>query len=577
MNITVFLHDNQIYGLTKKQASPTSPSGPEEQHHAARRHLEPLNPLTVTLGVPDASFVAQAVDWIPEVLYDIITGGLSPPRLLVRAHHPALPGVPAQDVRALAARSAAHAAADARRRPAAQRRACPASTRTSASTIRRTSTARARSPRCDDPIPVGILYRNPDVPCYEDLRHAGQLRSPEYIRAGLRRASSTSSRSGRRTRRRRPRARRPRQRPHASRMDMQTQHQDQLVFHLTGKRAGRGLSAHRRPRPAPGAARAATATCTRLRHDFPLVLVERGGAERRALAVDASSNAVLQEVAPRGIEGERLRKHVLRLEREIRAPSLAGAGGTLAELWARRAGAAGRARGRDAGSRCWRHRRHGAAARRRGARLRRATAGAPAHATPGRRAQRARRAASTPTSSRLVRQAVGHPARGLQPLAGRAAAAEPEARRSAAPHQDAFDFDAHVAPGRQGRAAGRAAGRRGAGASSRRWRAASRSASSPTRAAGRRDAPAPYRLPLRQLRGRGAGLPRAPARGWPKLVKAISIAELEAAGALRRGRARPVLRRLRRHALTADDLARCSRLPGVHPAASATTRRRTPT
>jgi 2-oxoglutarate ferredoxin oxidoreductase subunit beta len=39
----------------------------------------------------------------------------------------------------------------------------------------------------DDPIPVGILYRNPDAPCYEDLRHAGQMRSPEYIRAGLNR------------------------------------------------------------------------------------------------------------------------------------------------------------------------------------------------------------------------------------------------------------------------------------------------------------------------------------------------------------------------------------------------------
>jgi len=37
----------------------------------------------------------------------------------------------------------------------------------------------------DEPIPVGILYRNPDAPCYEDLRHAGQLRSPAYIRAGL--------------------------------------------------------------------------------------------------------------------------------------------------------------------------------------------------------------------------------------------------------------------------------------------------------------------------------------------------------------------------------------------------------
>ena len=36
-----------------------------------------------------------------------------------------------------------------------------------------------------DPIPVGILYHNPDVPCYEEVRHAGELRSAELIRNGL--------------------------------------------------------------------------------------------------------------------------------------------------------------------------------------------------------------------------------------------------------------------------------------------------------------------------------------------------------------------------------------------------------
>ena len=36
-----------------------------------------------------------------------------------------------------------------------------------------------------DPIPVGILYHNPDVPCYEVLRNAGQPRSARYIKAGL--------------------------------------------------------------------------------------------------------------------------------------------------------------------------------------------------------------------------------------------------------------------------------------------------------------------------------------------------------------------------------------------------------
>ena len=36
-----------------------------------------------------------------------------------------------------------------------------------------------------DPIPVGILYSNPDIPCYEDIRRPDVLRTPDLIRAGL--------------------------------------------------------------------------------------------------------------------------------------------------------------------------------------------------------------------------------------------------------------------------------------------------------------------------------------------------------------------------------------------------------
>jgi hypothetical protein len=36
-----------------------------------------------------------------------------------------------------------------------------------------------------DPIPVGILFRNPDVPCYEELRNTDRLRSPQLIKTGL--------------------------------------------------------------------------------------------------------------------------------------------------------------------------------------------------------------------------------------------------------------------------------------------------------------------------------------------------------------------------------------------------------
>ena len=73
MNMTVMLHDNQIYGLTKKQASPTSPHGHESNTTPRGTYLEPIQPLAVTLGVQNVSFVAQAVDWIPELLYDILS------------------------------------------------------------------------------------------------------------------------------------------------------------------------------------------------------------------------------------------------------------------------------------------------------------------------------------------------------------------------------------------------------------------------------------------------------------------------------------------------------------------------
>src|SRR4029450_713778 len=72
MNLTVFLHDNQIYGLTKMQAAPTAPIGTRSNTSPRGSVLEALNPLTVTLGIQNVSFVAQAVDWVPELLYDIV-------------------------------------------------------------------------------------------------------------------------------------------------------------------------------------------------------------------------------------------------------------------------------------------------------------------------------------------------------------------------------------------------------------------------------------------------------------------------------------------------------------------------
>jgi 2-oxoglutarate ferredoxin oxidoreductase subunit beta len=167
MNMSVFLHDNQIYGLTKKQASPTSPRGTKSNTTPRGSWLEGLNPLTVTLGVQNVSFVAQAVDWMPDVLYEVVRAafhhkGLSFVRIIQRCPE----WLPDQwepfikdPKRVLRLDKSGHDAANIDR-------------------------AREVASKMD-PIPVGILYRNESVPCYEDLRRSTKMRTPELVRSGL--------------------------------------------------------------------------------------------------------------------------------------------------------------------------------------------------------------------------------------------------------------------------------------------------------------------------------------------------------------------------------------------------------
>jgi 2-oxoglutarate ferredoxin oxidoreductase subunit beta len=184
MNITVLLHDNHIYGLTKKQASPTSPLGTKSNTTPRGSYLDALNPLTVTLGVQNVSFVAQAVDWIPETLFQIVTAAFrhrgfsfvrilqrcpefvgnmfepwvhDPSRTLMLNHENGINVSPA--LRKIYRNQLEHD-------PSNMNRA------------REIASA-------DDPIPVGILYRNAEVPCYEDLRGVGALRTAGMIRKTL--------------------------------------------------------------------------------------------------------------------------------------------------------------------------------------------------------------------------------------------------------------------------------------------------------------------------------------------------------------------------------------------------------
>jgi 2-oxoglutarate ferredoxin oxidoreductase subunit beta len=72
MDLTVLVFDNGIYGLTKKQTSPTTPMDIPTNTHPAGALLPPLNPLTVTLGITNISFVAQIVDWNAQLRHEVI-------------------------------------------------------------------------------------------------------------------------------------------------------------------------------------------------------------------------------------------------------------------------------------------------------------------------------------------------------------------------------------------------------------------------------------------------------------------------------------------------------------------------
>lgn len=68
-NLTVLMLDNNIYGLTKKQTSPTTPQGYNSFTTPRGSWLPALDPLQATLGISNASFVAQTADWVPAHLY----------------------------------------------------------------------------------------------------------------------------------------------------------------------------------------------------------------------------------------------------------------------------------------------------------------------------------------------------------------------------------------------------------------------------------------------------------------------------------------------------------------------------
>ena len=69
VNMTAMLFNNETYGLTKNQVSPTSRVGTKSNTTPYGSVLPPINPVQTSLGVSNVSFVAQTVDWHPPHLY----------------------------------------------------------------------------------------------------------------------------------------------------------------------------------------------------------------------------------------------------------------------------------------------------------------------------------------------------------------------------------------------------------------------------------------------------------------------------------------------------------------------------
>jgi len=99
---------------------------------------------------------------------------------------------------------------------------------------------------------------------------------------------------------------------------MDSQLRSQVVFHLTGRRA----LAEAAEAPIAGLRPALLAGYRHLeslRYDFPVVLADGAGPEGEyAQSLSGIVDGVLRQIAPAGVQGEGMRRRVLKVEREIR-------------------------------------------------------------------------------------------------------------------------------------------------------------------------------------------------------------------------------------------------------------------
>jgi 2-oxoglutarate ferredoxin oxidoreductase subunit beta len=190
MNLTVMLFDNAIYGLTKKQTSPTSPQGLKTNTHPSGAWLPPINPLATTLGMTNVSFVAQTVDWNPVHLHATLLEayrhpGLSFVRILQRCP------TYTQDVFSIMQKKPEHnvllvhedgVPVD----PSLERVFQNKETHDPSDLA-----AARRWAEQLEPLPLGLLYRNPEQANYSEYTEVGLEMSDDDKLAGLEKALDT--------------------------------------------------------------------------------------------------------------------------------------------------------------------------------------------------------------------------------------------------------------------------------------------------------------------------------------------------------------------------------------------------
>lgn len=186
MNLVAMVHDNEIYGMTKMQASPTTPQGTRTNTTPYGAPLKPLNILSATLGVTNVSFVANVVEWIPELLYQTLRlafhhHGFAFVRIVQRCPHymPKAfdPLITTPDNLLILTHPQGLQVSEPLARTYKRRE------EHDPSDLHRARALAAQH----DPVPIGVLYQNEDVDCYDELRRPARVVTMEMRREALER------------------------------------------------------------------------------------------------------------------------------------------------------------------------------------------------------------------------------------------------------------------------------------------------------------------------------------------------------------------------------------------------------